>query len=126
MYDLFNVVTGRQGQPQAVLIRALEPLSGMLNDMATARGPGKLTRALALDRRHSGRDLTRPATALRILPGRRIQADAIATGGRIGVDYAGEWANAPLRFWIAGHPAVSGKPASRRARAGRTVLGVEG
>lgn len=115
MYDLFNVVTGRDGEPQAVLIRALEPVSGIDLDIATARGPGKLTRALGLGRADSGRDLT-ASPALTIRHGRRVPASHIASGPRIGVDYAGEWAHAPLRFWIAGHPAVS-RPARARRRA---------
>jgi DNA-3-methyladenine glycosylase len=104
MYDLFNVVAGRDGEAGAVLIRALD-VSG---DPKTARGPGKLTRALGIDRSHSGCDLaTDPAIYCQ--RGRRIAADRIAVGPRVGIDYAGDWAAAPLRFWVADHPAVSGK-----------------
>lgn len=106
VYDLFNVVTGRPGQPQAVLVRALEPLRGLDRDMKLASGPGKLTRALRLSRRHSGVDLT-DGGDLTIHPGRRVSAGRIRRGPRVGIDYAGEWAGEPLRFWIDRHPAVS-------------------
>jgi DNA-3-methyladenine glycosylase len=107
VYDLFNVVTGGDGQPQAVLIRALELARGRTRDMAAARGPGKLTRALGLNREHSGIDLT-GGSPLTIAAGRAVRPAKIRCGPRVGVDYAGAWAQAPLRFWIDDHPAVSG------------------
>jgi DNA-3-methyladenine glycosylase len=106
MYDMFNVVTGPAERAQAVLVRALEPARGLDGGAAAARGPGKLTRALGISRRHNGIDLTRSGE-LYLAPGLRVAADRIARGPRIGVDYAGGWARAPLRFWIDGHPAVS-------------------
>jgi DNA-3-methyladenine glycosylase len=102
MYELFNVVAGRDGAPQAVLIRAVD----IAGDPALGRGPGKLTRALGLSRRHNGIDLT-DHDALSIQRGWRVAERDIAVGPRIGVDYAGTWARAPLRFWISDHPAVS-------------------
>jgi DNA-3-methyladenine glycosylase len=113
MYDLFNVVTGRLGEPQAVLIRALEPRTGMPASPSTARGPGKLTRALGLSRAHNRVDLI-ASEALYIRPGRRVPAELVCAGPRVGVDYAGSWADTPLRFWIGGHESVS-RPARRRA-----------
>lgn len=116
VYELLNVVSGPDREPGAVLIRALEPGAGLPADPAVARGPGKLTRALGITRAHNGLDLGRD-DQLFIAAGRRIPADRVATGPRIGVDYAGTWAEAPLRFWIAAHPAVSRQPrkAARRA-----------
>lgn len=108
VYDLFNVVTGPDGAAQAVLVRALEPLAGIDPGMDTARGPGKLTRALGLSREHSGIDLTCD-DRLTIRAGRRVAAARIRRGPRVGVDYARDWALAPLRFWIDSHPAVSGR-----------------
>jgi DNA-3-methyladenine glycosylase len=105
IHELFNVVTGPDGHAQAVLLRALEPAAGLPADMALARGPGKLTRTLGLGRRHSGLDLT--ASDVTIRPGRRVPSARIRSGPRVGVDYAGEWASAPLRFWLDSHPAVS-------------------
>lgn len=118
MHHCMNVVAGSDGDPVAVLIRALEPVESL--DAMRARrpraraetdlcsGPGKLCAALGIDRDLDGADLVagerlfveraRDAT----LPDRRI-----ASGPRIGVDYAGEWAHEPLRFWIRDNPHVS-------------------
>ena len=67
-----------------------------------ASGPGNLTRALGLSLRDNGADLTRGSLTIEPPPGRR--AFRIAAGPRVGItrDVA-----RPLRFWIAGHPAVS-------------------
>lgn len=113
MYELFNVVSGRDGQPGAVLVRGVAPMTGLGDDAAIGRGPGKLTRALKLTRAHHGRDLSADPQ-LYLAHGERVAAGRLAIGPRIGVDYAGEWAAAPLRFWIDGHPAVSG-PRRKRA-----------
>jgi DNA-3-methyladenine glycosylase len=86
-----------------VLVRAIAPLAGLPDDPKLGRGPGKVTRALGLDRRHDRRDLARGALFI----SRFRRAPKLATGPRIGVDYAGDWAAAPLRFWWDGHPAVS-------------------
>jgi DNA-3-methyladenine glycosylase len=118
MYDLFNVVTGSRGEPQAVLIRALEPRAGLAPSPDVARGPGKLTRALGLSRAQNRVDLIESAETF-LCPGRRVASGRIAMGPRIGVDYAGPWALEPLRFWIDGHAAVS-KPPRRRPQAART------
>jgi DNA-3-methyladenine glycosylase len=106
MYDLFNVVAGRDGQPGAVLIRALAPDRGLPDDPKVARGPGKLTRALGITRAHTALDLC-AADDLYITDGLRLAPAAIATGPRIGVDYAGDWAREPLRFWVRDHASVS-------------------
>jgi DNA-3-methyladenine glycosylase len=117
MYDLFNVVTGARGEPQAVLIRALQPLAGLEPSPDVARGPGKLTRALGLSRAQNRVDLVESAETF-LRPGRRVAGGRIARGPRVGVDYAGPWALEPLRYWIDGHGAVS-KPPRRRPQAAR-------
>lgn len=107
MYDMFNIVTGRDGEPQAVLVRAVHPRRGIDGGPGSARGPGKLCRALGITRaRHNGIDLTESAQ-LFVAPGSRVAPERVARGPRVGIDYAGEWAPAPLRFWVDGHPAVS-------------------
>jgi DNA-3-methyladenine glycosylase len=106
MYNCFNIVTGRKGRAEAVLVRALEPLDEIATDLSVASGPGKLTRALDITREHSGVDLIDHAQ-LAIARGRRIGADRIKTGPRVGIAYAGQWASKPMRFWIDDHPAVS-------------------
>ena len=108
IHEMFNVVTGVEGAASAVLVRAAAPLAGLPDDPAVARGPGKLTRALGIDRRHDGVSLT--GGALFVARWRRIAAGAVAIGPRVGVDYAGAWAAAPLRFTLASHPAVSRGP----------------
>jgi DNA-3-methyladenine glycosylase len=106
VHNCFNVVTGRRGQAEAVLIRALEPLDALATDTSIASGPGKLSRALHITRQHSGVDLVADGE-LCVARGRRISADRIQSGPRIGVGYAGDWAGEPMRFWLHDHPAVS-------------------
>jgi DNA-3-methyladenine glycosylase len=107
MHDMFNVVTGRDGEGQAVLVRAVAPERGVAGGAAAGSGPGKVCRALGISRtRHNGVDLT-ASDELFLAPGMRVPPERVARGPRVGIDYAGEWAPAPLRFWVDGHPAVS-------------------
>jgi DNA-3-methyladenine glycosylase len=97
LHELFNVVTGGEGEAQAVLVRALEPAPGTRSPDGAHRGdgPGRLTRLLGIDRRLLGARLDVPPLTLH--PGRRPRR-VVATP-RVGVDYAGrEWAGARLRF----------------------------
>ncbi len=102
MYDMFNVVTWPEGQPSAVLVRAVEPLSGVSR---TTDGPGKLTRALAIDRTLNRVDLT--GGRLFVTPGDPVRAADVAVSERIGIDYAKEWARRPWRFSVRGSTHVS-------------------
>jgi len=133
MHHCVNLVCGPGGTPAAVLIRALEPLRG-LEAMADARrvraperlarGPGCVTQALGLDRRHDGLDLVNgPVWVSRdeaVRGGFRI-ARGPRIGIRVGLDR--DW-----RYWLAGHPCVSGprgpRGASRAPRA--PAHGLEG
>jgi DNA-3-methyladenine glycosylase len=105
IHHMFNIVTGGRGEGQAVLIRAIAPYVGLPDDAALGRGPGKVTQALALDRRHDRRDLTAPGRDLFVAAA--LVPPRIARGPRIGVAYAGAWAQRPLRFWWRDHAAVS-------------------
>ncbi len=107
-----NAIAGPAGTPGCVLIRALEPLTG-LRAMARRRGeavaarrlasgPGNLTRALGVTLRDNGADLTHGP--LSIEPAPEPRRFRIATGPRIGITRS---ADLPLRFWIDGHPSVS-------------------
>ncbi|CAA9583066.1 MAG: DNA-3-methyladenine glycosylase II [uncultured Truepera sp.] len=100
MYELFNVVTGDEGDAQAVLIRAAEPLE---NVTGKTDGPGKLTRALGLDRAYNRHDLTAPPLTLTT----GTPPSEVVTTTRVGVDYAGAWKDAPLRFYDASSRWVS-------------------
>jgi DNA-3-methyladenine glycosylase len=103
MHHCLNVVTGPGAIASAVLIRALEPVAHLT---AAANGPGRLCRALDIDRRLNGHDLTRGE--LRIEgPADDPEELEVVARPRIGVDYAGEWALRPLRFYIAGNRWIS-------------------
>ncbi|MBA3457114.1 MAG: DNA-3-methyladenine glycosylase [Deltaproteobacteria bacterium] len=121
LHQLFNVVTGVEGEGQAVLIRAIAPHLGLPVDSTIGRGPGKVSTALALDRRHDRRDLARGALFIASAQ----TPPAVSTGPRIGVAFAGAWAERPLRFWWRDHPSVSGQRAQSGSRgpvaAARTV-----
>lgn len=93
VHEMLNIVTGPEGRPAAVLIRGVKG----------ARGPGRLTRAMAIDRSLNGR-LAAPETGLHLEEhGLKIPRKHLQVGPRIGVDYAGPvWAAKPWRFWVEG------------------------
>lgn len=115
IHHLFNVVTNQKDKADAVLIRALEPLAGQsvmqermnansLNKITS--GPGKLTKALGIDRRHNGLFLRNDE--IWIEEGTSpIRAKNILASPRIGIDYAGEDAKLPWRFTLKGSEWVS-------------------
>ena len=117
-WNCLNVVTGPTGVPHAVLLRALEPLDGLTE---RTWGPGLLCRALHIDRRLNGADLRGDELWLE-QPRRRVRV-RIARSTRIGVDYAGDWAQRPWRFFDRDSPFVSTAPARLRARAAAQALG---
>ena len=108
IHHCINVVTGKEGDPGAVLIRALEPASG-LGIMAERRGrktelcsgPGRLSQALGITMLHNGHVLSLPP--IRLVTGSPMPDGEVGTSGRIGVSRAAE---RPLRFFLKGHPAV--------------------
>lgn len=113
-HHCLNVVTRPKGVPEAVLIRALEPLEGLERMRANRKGranlvsgPGVLCQALGIDRDFNGHDLRQ--APLRLCMGERTPAARIAAGPRVGVAYAGKAAVWPLRFYFRGNPFVSGK-----------------
>ncbi|MDI3298005.1 MAG: DNA-3-methyladenine glycosylase [Bacillota bacterium] len=166
MHWCFNVVAGPGGKPEAVLVRALEPLRGIelmrrrrsrpsrlhgggdgsasnvvkttltfqdspadaplveskrggkggdagggpagRRERFLTAGPARLCQALAITGAEYGLPLWEPASPLRIHRGRApVPAAQIASGPRVGVDYAGEWRDRPWRFWIRDNPYVS-------------------
>jgi DNA-3-methyladenine glycosylase len=122
MHFCFNVVTRTSEHPEAVLIRALDPLEGIelmrerrkvKRDLDLTNGPGKLCRALGIDRSHDGLSLASSTLYIERGPhirGSRIEKGAIISSPRIGVAYAKEAAHWPLRFSIKGNRFVSKVP----------------
>jgi DNA-3-methyladenine glycosylase len=92
MYHCLNVVTERKEFPAAVLIRAVE-VEGELID-----GPGRLCRALEIDRALNRLDMTVGERLWFEDRGKRMERTTVGTFPRIGVDYAGAWARKPWRF----------------------------
>jgi DNA-3-methyladenine glycosylase len=106
MYDCANVVTRRREDAQAVLLRAAESPPGAPPRLLS--GPGKLCAGLGITRLDSGRDLVSDG-AIAIFRKRGSRRPRIGVSSRIGVDYAGEAAGWPLRFFDRDSPAVSGR-----------------
>jgi DNA-3-methyladenine glycosylase len=116
MHECLNIVAEPDGQPGCVLIRALEPVSGL--DIMRARrraaknvrdltsGPGKLTRALGITRADYGLDLTHGR--LTVQEPDRVAPIEIQITPRIGIT---KCADLPLRFFVKGSPFVSRPPA---------------
>ena len=112
IYECLNVVAEPEGSPGCVLIRAIEPLDGIprmrrrrpgargVEDLAN--GPGKLTLALGINRRHNGADFT--AGPLTIHAPATEEALRIAVSPRIGIKHCADW---PLRFFIEANRFVS-------------------
>lgn len=115
MYYQFNVVTNRENIPHAILVRALEPLEGVermrerrpvKKERDLTSGPGKLCQALGLDRAFNGEDLLGERVWIEAAE-RRLAPNRVASGARIGIDYAEEYKEKPWRFWIKDNPYVS-------------------
>jgi len=98
MHHCVNVVTGHGA---AVLLRALEPVEGL--DGLRTDGPGRLTKALGISLALDAHPLDAPPLYL----AEGAEVTRVASGPRIGVDYAGAWAKRRLRFWERGNPHVS-------------------
>lgn len=109
MHHLFNIVTGSKDVPQAVLIRAIQPLKGIEEILKRRNatklsanlcvGPGKITKALGITTQHNAFDLTKGKIWLED-ENVQLKKSQILKGPRIGVDYAGEDAKLPYRFWV--------------------------
>ena len=119
MHHCVNVVTRPPEVPEAVLLRALEPVAGLAlmrarwrlpagaPDWRLCRGPGALCQALGITRAHNTEDLRRGP--LRILAGDPVPAARVARTPRIGVAHAGPDAARPWRLVVRGSQAVSGR-----------------
>jgi DNA-3-methyladenine glycosylase len=117
MYWCFNAVTRGEGEPSAVLVRALEPLSGVelmrtrrggraKREVELTNGPGKLCQALGISKVHNGHPLQEPPLVIR--SGSAVPREAITVTPRIGISRSADW---PLRWFITENPYVSKTPA---------------
>jgi DNA-3-methyladenine glycosylase len=117
MYFCFDVTSGRLvGKPEAILVRALEPIDG-LGVMMRRRGvsnghianltagPGKLCVAMGISKKQNGVDLCVPP--LRIETGAIFDKRQIIQTTRVNVDYADEWKHFPWRFFMKDNDFVS-------------------
>lgn len=114
---MFNVVTGQAGRPNAVLVRALQPVEGIewMSELRGKRpltqltnGPAKLTQALAIDKSHNGANLCQPDGVIWIEDAPAVPQSQIAVGPRIGLGKTPEpWYSIPWRYWLVDNPFVS-------------------
>ncbi len=122
MHFCFNVVCGDVDVPLAVLVRALEPVEGIeemkrrraagrnalrlekMKEADLCSGPGKLCAALGIERDLNAVDLV---TDERLWIERGEAVGEVGVGPRVGIGFAKEWVEKPLRFWVAGNPHVS-------------------
>lgn len=136
LHSCLNVVSGPEGRPGAVLVRALAPFHGEAEMRARrgrphdaaerlAAGPGRLSEAFGIGRELDGLDLTVEGV-LWLAPrppllARALRAAGVAVGPRVGVAYAGPvWSGRPWRFGWKGHPSLSRPfPASATAHVER-------
>jgi len=125
IHQMFNIVTSREGEPHAVLIRAIDPIEGkeiMLErtgktnwDETITSGPGRVGRALGF---HTSQNcLSLASKELYVADdGYNVKEENIVSSPRIGVDYAGEHAAWHYRFYLKDNPYVSGikRPKAKR------------
>lgn len=117
MHQMLNIVTNEKDIPDAVLIRAIEPLEGieiMLKrtgkqkvDFTLTKGPGNVGKALGIFKKHSGTHLLGEEIYL-VDDAFKINKNALGVSGRIGVASAGADALLPYRFYVKGNKYVSG------------------
>lgn len=109
VHHLFNVVTGKQDEPHAVLLRGIEPVEGLpvmhsrtgkrTGDFSLGAGPGNLSRAMGIQTIHTGHSLVGESMYIAD-DGFILRRGLIMATPRIGVEYAGEDAGLPYRYII--------------------------
>ncbi|MGY3779096.1 DNA-3-methyladenine glycosylase [Isobaculum melis] len=111
---MLNIVTKEKDMPEAVLIRAIQPLTNqklMIKNrgkegLLLTNGPGKLTQALAITTALDGQLLNEGKLFLH--PSDQLLPKAVIASPRIGIPNKGKWTAALLRYHVAGNPYVSG------------------
>ena len=127
IHQMFNIVTATEGQPHAILIRAVEPIEGkeiMLErtgkkkwDNTITSGPGRVGKAFGFHTSQCGLSLA--SDELYIADdGFQVKEEDIVSSPRIGVDYAGEHAEWHYLFYLNGNPYVSRLPKPNTNRSG--------
>ena len=119
IHQMFNIVTNDKEIPDAILIRAIDPLEGIEYmlvrtekkklDHTLTRGPGNVGKALGIFKLHSGINITGDTIFL-AEDDFKPEEDMISCSKRIGVNYAGPDALLPYRFYLKGNKFVSGSP----------------
>ncbi|MEM9991825.1 MAG: DNA-3-methyladenine glycosylase [Bacteroidota bacterium] len=110
IHHLFNVVTGFEGQPHAVLIRALAPVEG-IETMLKRRnmtkvaprlmaGPGSLSKAMGITTAYHGQSIISTKSDIYLGYGLSATEEQIIASPRVGINYAEEWVDMPWRFRI--------------------------
>lgn len=117
MHQMMNIVTNEKEIPDAVLIRALEPLEGIavmlqrtgkaVHDYTLTRGPGNVGKAMGIFKHHSGQSVMDDDIFL-LDDKYQILANEIGISKRIGVESAGKDGLLPYRFYVRGNKYVSG------------------
>lgn len=116
IHEMFNIVTSSEGHPQAILVRAIEPTEGLDNmlqrrNMLAVKpnitsGPGSVAKALGISRSINTFSLDGDIIWLEDR-GLAFPEELVAAVPRVGVDYAGDDALLPYRFYVKGNPYVS-------------------
>jgi len=117
MHWQLNFTAGEKGEGQAVLIRALEPAGTQGRSLLSLRqgpalliaasGPGRAAKFLNADGSFYGEDLTSSERIWVEDGGIKLEDKKIVSAKRVGIDYAQEWKNKKLRFYIKGNKSVS-------------------
>jgi DNA-3-methyladenine glycosylase len=120
MHQMLNVVTNKKDIPDAILIRALEPLEGIhfmlertgkkILDNTLTKGPGNVGKAMGIYKKHSGTMLTGRSIYMASDSLSPLSKDQIGTSKRIGVENSGDAAHYPYRFYLRKNKFVSGRP----------------
>lgn len=116
IHDMLNIVSGTEGMSHAILIRAIEPLTGINimrerrnlydQDKRLCQGPGSLSKALGLNKLHNGTDLQKDEIWIEDKGLSYLDEEVVATA-RVGMNFEGPYKQIPWRFYVKGNPFVS-------------------
>lgn len=120
IHQMLNVVTNKKDIPDAILIRAIEPIKGIdvmlkragktVPDHTLTKGPGNVGRVLGISKVHSGTNLLGDEIYIYEDEASNIPENVIGISKRIGIESAAADALLPYRFYVRGNKFVSGRP----------------